>query len=199
MISGMRLRWRGSRCCTTTTVAPNPAGKTPRTDVNAVSPPADAAMAMISNGALVTPGRSGARSSGNAALACKLARAHVPEVPPLLEARELDLEQDEVGFLHRPRRFEFRFLDELIGTLEQLALEADQPLVCGRPALSLFQRRGRRVLAVQAVILVAQAAEELFRQRELIAHRPSSTAFPHTAHRSGGYGDREPEPSQPFT
>src|SRR5438105_974280 len=45
----MRLRWRGSRCWTTTSAAGKSAGSAPRTSVIAFRPPAEAAMATISN------------------------------------------------------------------------------------------------------------------------------------------------------
>src|SRR2546428_13773607 len=61
MISAIRLRWRGSRCWTTTIPASNVAGRVLRILVSALRPPAEAAIATISNGGLLAP-RIGPRS-----------------------------------------------------------------------------------------------------------------------------------------
>src|SRR5256885_7238208 len=47
-MSAIRLRWRGSRCCTTTTAAGKSAGSAASTWVSAFSPPAEAASATTS-------------------------------------------------------------------------------------------------------------------------------------------------------
>src|SRR3989449_8594570 len=61
MISAIRLRWRGSRCWTTTIPASNVAGRVLRILVSALRPPAEAAIATISKGGLLAP-RIGPRS-----------------------------------------------------------------------------------------------------------------------------------------
>src|SRR5262245_15470655 len=47
-MSAIRLRCRGSRCCTTTSAAGKLPGSAARTSVSALSPPAEAASATIS-------------------------------------------------------------------------------------------------------------------------------------------------------
>src|SRR3989449_5356460 len=48
MTCGIMLRWRGSTCCTMTTIARNAAGRGPRSWVRALTPPAEAAIATMS-------------------------------------------------------------------------------------------------------------------------------------------------------
>src|ERR1041384_3626145 len=97
MISGMRLRWRGSRCCTHTTITPMSAGRRRGTAGRACTPPAEAAMAMMSNGGWLRT-RSGVPSVRRTVppVAGQLGRADLPEVTLLLEARDLDLEHDHI-------------------------------------------------------------------------------------------------------
>src|ERR1700730_740901 len=50
-MSAIKLRWRGSRCCTTTMAAGNSDGRLPNTSLRAAIPPADAARATTSKAA----------------------------------------------------------------------------------------------------------------------------------------------------
>src|SRR2546428_11495950 len=61
MFAPTRLGWRGRRSWTTTIPASNVAGRVLRTLVSALRPPAEAAIATISNGGLLAP-RIGPRS-----------------------------------------------------------------------------------------------------------------------------------------
>lgn len=73
--SAIRLRWRGSRCCTTTIDAGKPLGSPPRTELKACKPPAEAARATISNGVPRCP-RLSPMGSGSAAMG--------PALPPII-------------------------------------------------------------------------------------------------------------------
>src|SRR5438552_13586621 len=89
-MSAIRLRWRGSRCWTTTTAAGNSAGRLARTRPRAPMPPADAAMATTSKAAPLNGramfGRSRSSGSGDRR-ACWPKRCPPPAhatTPPLL-------------------------------------------------------------------------------------------------------------------
>src|SRR5882724_2958824 len=142
-MSAIRLRWRGSRCCTTTTAAGKSTGSAASTWVSAFSPPAEAASATTSKPAgIAAPGS--VRSADQPAEAADAA---------LLERNRAHAEVRSEG--SAPARLQPGRPGERLGSAEQKSHGAGEEL----DAVGVDDVIGERA----AADLVARRVEELER------------------------------------
>src|SRR5215472_14017295 len=138
-IWGIRLRWRGSRCWTTTMIAGKSAGSRERTSVSANTPPAEAAIATMSNAGWLARGR--LRLSVRATVppaAGQLGCADFPKVALLLELRDLNFQKDHFPIADSTRHPRFRHVCIPLAQLDELALDAPQIVVSLRQTSGVF-------------------------------------------------------------